>query len=542
MIKFKISDYAVFDDGFGNCSFLGRRKLLYNITNRFVNEKEVQRYCFSGLFRNGKSSLFHEVERIINDRSASEYNGKTIAICYSLGNWSPADQSLFEDIMEAIHDKVRQFLPHEVDSEPYYRAFRSCSTISCRARKASDYLKYLHDNHFHIALFIDEFQLLPNYEECSYQELSNLHSLPYICIAYVGRLPFNVTVKQMKTFPLMGASLPCEQETVMGFSDEDIDLFRKEFVTQYNFDLIEGMDLIRYHCGRSPYLFAIVGTEIQRKLDNDRNSAISREWLETVLTSRNFEEYFESNVDYVLRNDQINGMDNLTRLQRIMIGPSIGIRKNDMNIMREMGYIDRFGEQDFALTPSFIEWLRRQEITGTLPDKMVRAERLLKHLIRSKASEIERMSEAADTIPTATYGYQWTTLDRSILGMQLSTIPKSTSNVEQFGEPYSLGSNIIMAKYARWINTEHDNNRPVDLLEVLLLKDRLGILMARWNLFSPYLGGTDSEWQGRLIRWCAARDPALHANDYLSEQDEAECERCCDEIIRRIGPMFANVG
>jgi len=540
MIKFKISGRAVTDDGYGNCSFLGRGPLVYEIAKRFSEEREV-RYSYSGLFRNGKSSLFHEAARVINLMPASEYDGKTVAVCFSLENWVSADQTLLEGVIGTIHNKVRAFLPDGAECERYYQAFRACSTLMDRTQRAADYLEYLSENQLYIVLFMDEFQLLPNYEECRYQELSGLHNLPNMSIAYVGRLPFSVTVKQMKSFPAMGAFLPCDQEVVMGFSDDDIELFCREFMEQYEFDLSGYMEMIRYHCGRSPYLFALVGREIQNVLKWRQRGTISTEWFRKIFASRAFEDYKLINVDYVLKFDQMNGMDNFTRLQRIMIGPRIGIQENDMNVLREMGYIDQFDGQYYAITPAFSEWLSMQELTGELPVKMIRAERLLKHLIRSKAAEIIASSEAADLIPETEKGYTWSDFDRAILGMRLTKVPERANNAASYGRTYTLDPSA-REKYAIWILGEHAQSRKADLLEVMLLKDRLAILTARWELFEPHLGGTADEWKDRLIHWCTARNPALHANDYLTKQDEAKCERCCDEFLRRIGPMFPDVG
>ena len=135
----------------------------------------------------------------------------------------------------------------------------------------------------------------------------------------------------------------------------------------------------------------------------------------------------------------------------------------------------------------------------------------------------------------------WSDFDRAILGMRLTKVPERANNAASYGRAYTLDPSA-REKYAIWILGEHAQSRKADLLEVMLLKDRLAILTARWELFEPHLGGTADEWKDRLIHWCTARNPALHANDYLTKQDEAKCERCCDEFLRRIGPMFPDVG
>ena len=549
-ITFKISGEAVIDDGYGNRSFIGREGLLFHLLELFRTPSK-ERYGFSGLFKNGKTSLFKEVQRNINLRNSEKSAGRIIAVYFNIQMWE-TKEFLSAIMGEVIKEVRRQIREKANDSE--YRAYfdqvtQSKSDEACAAA-AEECLVFLRENRINIVLFLDEFQMLAPGEDskkaviqsCTFQKLACLNNLSFMKIAYIGRLPFDMTVSMMPSCPA-NEMIPCEQKTVHGFDDQDIELYYRVFEGKYGFNLKQYQEEIQKHCGRSPYLYAVLATELQTMLRENRYDDISLQWIQSrLMNDRLIEAYRRHNIEAVLKKDNWNGMDCLTRLQRIMIGPRIGIRRNDEEIMRQMGYIDSFGpDKPFAVTPSFVEWLKTQEITGELPSKMVRAEKLLKHLIRKKANAIIAQSEHADTVPERTGDYLWQRpLDRAILGMELRKVPATRAHKGEYGSRYWL-DDAARKKYASWLSIDHAVERPSDLLDVLLLQDRLAILLSRWDLFIDEMGDSAAAWRERLISWSVARNPALHASDYLSEADEAACEKACDDFLRVIGPMFPNV-
>lgn len=519
-------------------SFLGRGRLIYEFYNLLQNHIG-SKYAFSGLYRNGKTSLFHEIERLI-DLSEKKNEIKSLVAFISLQDVDPDEQQLLSTVIDAIDSKIRAFLTDFSEIDTAYSCFKNAKTNRLQLEKAEDYLKALFAKGIRIILFIDEFQVLPDYVAWKYQELANLHHIELLTIAYIGRLPFDVTVKSMSTYPNKGADLPIKQKTVPGFADDDIEEFYNVFLEQYDYDIKEYMDTIFYQCGRSPYLYAYLGEALQEKLSEEGQSHIDNKWIEHLFASRIIQrQYYENNIQDVLKNDIMGDMDNYTRLQRIMIGPRIGIRKQDMMIMEEMGYIEKNDVSYYAVTPYFLDWLRSQEITGELPTKIVDAEKLLTVFIRSKRDEIVSKTASFKAAANVEIDDVWTEFDKAIIKMELMKIPENKEDISQYGQKYTLESSV--SKYRNYIVTEREkNHRPVDLLDVLLVKDKLGLLTANWDLFSAYLGSL-TDWKDKLISWCLARNPDLHANVYLTEREELECERGCDDILRTLRPLFPNV-
>lgn len=182
------------------------------------------------------------------------------------------------------------------------------------------------------------------------------------------------------------------------------------------------------------------------------------------------------------------------------------VRRNADDVMLQMGYTDRYGDaRCYPITPSFFKWLRQQGITGELPTKMRHAEILLKALIRPKEVELIRNTpqNMQFSDPEAHNGrkYSWAPLDLAILNMDLARVPDSNHKRNKFGKTYKLGWDMgVIIKYTRYIYSELDENRSPDLLGVLLLKDRFGILAANWGLFAGAFGGSSlDDWRGRLI-------------------------------------------
>ena len=109
--------------------------------------------------------------------------------------------------------------------------------------------------------------------------------------------------------------------------------------------------------------------------------------------------------------------------------------------------------------------------------------------------------------------------------------------VQHYGEIYRLDNRSIN-RYVNYIQNEWDKDRPADLLEVLLLYHRIGILLACWDTMGAAFGGTMEQWRDRLIYWNSARNPTMHANDYLTTEEERACELSCDQIITKLGPLY----
>lgn len=523
-------------------SFIGRRTLLNRLQRELCVDSDA-RVSYCGLLKIGKTSLMRRFEEQVN-RGRIERDGCRCVVAYYALYTLAARESLFKCLTERIGKTIfeqRIDCPEEVLR--LEREVAEADDSREQIRRMSRYVAALHENGIRIILILDELQSLPENEGLSFADFAMLHEMRDISIAYVGRFPFDKTMNDLSP-SVWSSRLTCKQGVVLGFDEEDMEEYRSVFYNLYGYDITWMLDDLERYCGRSPFLLACFGEEIMFKLADGDPLSIDHKWLAEIYASYHPTTY-ERNVQEQLALDVYEDRTNLDRLQRIVIGPQIGIHEWDMTLMKQLGYITFTNSARYAISPSFENRLRCLPISGELPTKLVTAETYLRKLIHKKIFEISAEHPFSEPVETVTEigKYQWSAEERTILNLELMRIPNKVTEKRRLDSTYRLydaarGENKDAEKYALWVLNKKATLPMADIEEVMLLHDRLGLINGCWKYFADYFEGGDRRaWRENFYLMCVARNPALHAGT-LTREEQIDCERACDAIIRSLGGLW----
>lgn len=536
--RFETSNYA--EEG----SFIGRRTMLNRLGRELCVDADV-RVSYCGLLKIGKTSLVRRFEEQIN-HSCVERNGyRCIVVYFTLYTLDAAENSLFKCLTEMISKALsKQRVTISEESIILKQKVLGAEKSSDQARQMSEYVASLYANGIRIILILDELQSAPEKQGLVFTDFALLHGMRHISIAYVGRLPFDKTMNDLSP-SAWNSRLACKQRVILGFNEEDMQEYCSVFYELYGYDITWMLEKLDYYCGRSPFLLACFGEEILYKLEDEGAIAIDHDWLDKIYKSLRPGMY-EDDVENQLSLDTYRNMNNLERLLRIVIGPQIGIQEWDIAMMKELGYITVTDRATYAISPRFMKRLEKMPISGELPTKLVTAETYLRRLIHMKLPEICQANPFSEPIETrcGKKKHLWTEAERTILNLELKKIPDNVPEKRKLDGVYKLYDSMRTdrkdspdEKYALWIENKKETMPNANIEEVMLLKDRLALINGCWRFFKEYFDNGDRDyWKVRFYLMCVARNPALHAGT-LTEQEQIECERVCDDIIRLLGKL-----
>lgn len=526
-------------------SFIGRQVLLSKLKRELCTDADV-RVSYCGLLKIGKTSLMHRFEDQVN-KGHMERNGYRFIVAYYSLYLLGAGESLFERLTEKIDEALSALqiaCPYELLQ--LKQKVSAAEKSRDQAKRMSEYVDALYQQGLRVILVLDEFQSLPESGAVTFADYALLHGMRHISIACVGRLPFDKTMNELAP-STWNNRLTCRQGVIYGFDEEDLQEYRAIFYSQFSYDMTWMQEELEYYCGRSPYLLSCFGEEIMLALQDSNADAIDAQWLDRVANTYHplmYDDYVQNQ----LERDSYGGMTNLERLLRIVIGPQIGIREWDISMMKELGYITSTGKADYAISPRFMKRLERMPISGELPTKLVAAEICLRRLIHKKLPEICEAHSFDEPVETGSgkKRYRWSPEERTILNVELMRIPERVADKNRLDKPYRIYDPVRsrehpeadpVRKYAEWIVQKQATMPSANIEEVMLLKERLSLINGCWPFFAESFGGEAREiWRDKFFLMCIARNPALHAGT-LTDQEQIDCERTCDDILRRLGSL-----
>lgn len=520
-------------------AFIGRKRYLASLRKELCADKDA-RISYCGLLKTGKTSIMARFQEQVNRESFTTPRGyRCVVVYYPLYILTA---SLFVVLTEKIDDTLfAQNIDCSEDVSALRDQVKTAENKHDQARQMSRYVNALYNNGIRVILVLDELQFAPESKVLSFADFALLHNMQNISIAYVGRLLFDKTMNDLSP-SVWNSQLPCQQEVILGFDENDMQEYCSIFYDMYGYDITWLLNDQEYYCGRSPYLLAYFGNIILEKLEYNDPGSINRNWLKTVYDSLVRLQYPEG-VENQLSLDTYRDMTNLERLRRIAVGPGIGIHEWDLALMKQMGYITVTGRASYAISPVFEERLAMLPISGELPTKLVTAETYLRRLIHKKIPEIIMEHKFPEPLQTVIGDKtcQWTDIDRTILNLELRRIPDNVLEKYKLDRPYKLcnpnNNDSPHKKYALWVASKQMTMPEANIEEVMLLKDRLGLIIGCWRYFSDFFdGGSREVWKEKFYLMCIARNPALHAGT-LTEQEQIDCERTCDDIIRSLGNL-----
>ena len=466
--KFSINQRFAKDE-----TFIGRERILGELVSMVRQNSQELRYCFTGLPKIGKTSIFQKLATYLNGQKDQEVGTVSVVVYITMDNYRRSEtrhgettehtlltvvareirNTLVALPSDLVEDSLKAHGPN-VTSDQWLFEQREC---------LQEYLDFLSKSGIRILLLVDEFQRMPRF--CTTQsEYCMLHNMNNLSIFCISRLPFSKVMDEFADSAAVNTyGLNVAQRTIHGFDDRDMDAYYSVFCDQYGCDISHYQPYIDYFCGRSPYMLSFIGQKLLQEIEKGTIDAVDGNWFSYNVTDRTIETHDEAAMN-VMKLDKFRGLNNLERVCRVIFGPRVDIHKEDDNILVDMGLISTMAEIDalydakrYSVTPHFTEKLRREPITGELPTKMRHVEIMIKRMIRSVMADVQvDVAEAPYSSCCDDKGRRehiWTDEEKKVLCIMMKEVPSTLYGVKHFaGNEYKLYSKKKeMMSYANWM-------------------------------------------------------------------------------------------
>ncbi|MCR5213933.1 MAG: hypothetical protein K6E10_05925, partial [Eubacterium sp.] len=494
----------------------------------------------TGLKRFGKTSIaktvINNIIKIVNDKNTLENTGDSNALENIGGNFG--ENIIYDKVIPIFIDlalcgskyELCHYLVEELD---FWIKDNDINEIADNTvyKKRMDDFKNVNENQFyigkvfsifglinrlqyHIILFIDEFDKASdifntNQDYEFLRELCTNNDKGTSLVLISRRQVYMIENRNQNNSTLHGV---VQTYPIKGFNDSDLESFFEK-LKEYGIELSESeKERLDYYCGKSPFLNSMFAFEMvndYKKKINDYSEIISIN-IDDIYRRRqiDIENYYRS-VYACLENDKISvdeayqDASSIEKLVGIILGPSIDVIQQDIDLMENMGYLRKDVEPYISISRHFTNYLRRVPLNVDTWTSILGLEKKIKSMIRKKIME-EYTVEYID--------YElW----------------------EEIFE--NAGAGNILDTYDRFIDDSmNEYQMDVDLLDVCSLDVAVDILRINWeNWFSQYFNNDGWEiWEDKLRLCAKARNPMAHGHaEFLSPETRSQVNNYSEEII-----------
>lgn len=482
-----------------------------------------------GLYGFGKTSLVKEVLERVNE----EADGKTITIFVNLGTLS-SFPALLHKVSAELHKELEAADAAEVLEDDKYKRYKEVLDTDNR----SDWESIKYRNTFEdvftwlcskpkrsdkkpkpgcrVILAIDEFDKASDkFTQEDFELLRDLFSGRDIraSLVLVSRRRINMIEK--KNFSNSTFHGIVQTERIDGFDEEDMKLYYGVLKDKYGIDVSEDVrERLRYYCGRSPYLLSMFAQKIVEAYpfgDGDLNVENAEQIYDECNDDIN--QYYEGILTY-LKDDKIPGekMSTMEKLIGVIMGPIIGIGKEDIGLLRGMGYLYREGDEYKSISGHFTNcYLRREARSVDAWAAIINVDKKIKAVIRKQIMLYH--------------------------------------NVEYI--TYDLWNNIFspseLTRYDKFIEDtmrerDYQIDSVVDPLDVCGMTVAVTILKRYWSGWFSKFFNNDSwdKWEDKLLSCAKARNPIAHGHpEFLSPERVSAVNTYCKMILDQLSDTDA---
>lgn len=497
-------------------SMIGYEYHLKKIINTIVNTNT--NLSITGIKRSGKTSLIKEaIRRIEKD------DEKIIFLSIDLAKYNS-----FSEFLRKIVLTVERVVKKNSDLKANEDIIEQLSNIREESPEDFMYREYIGDlfysicdEGYRITLVIDEFdeatqlfsrtadfELLRNWASDSDMKLSLL-LISRRQVYMIEKRNFNNS-----TFHGIVTSYP-----INGFSVEDIMDFTNVLGKNGVFLDDEQLSRIWYYAGKSPYVWSYFGYYIIEEYEKNENAIIDIDKLFQEKLVVDLSDHFDAIYDN-LSTDKISSEENTTemntidKLNAVIFGPKLGITNDDIDVMKNLGYLDNRDTAYYSISDYFTDLLkvRYSPSKNSVFEAIINVEKKLKYIIN------ENIVGLIDFYKV--YGVSENEIQKSIL--------RNTEGIDE-------GS---IRRYDGFVS----NNRKVfekesTCFDVMSLKDSAKIIGGCWEtLFKKYFNDDDFEvWKEMFEKCGMARNPVAHGSENLLSDDDKTiigvyCKKINDQL------------
>lgn len=490
-------------------SQIGYKRHIKKIARLLTDNSNIS---ITGLPRFGKTSL---VKTVLN--SLKQYDDSGLLIIFL----DLAKYKTFSDVLEAIWIKLEDSLHNSAKPELLETKIFKLQTEKVELAIKNGKLNHLRmglenciswisDQNFKIILVMDEFDAASNIFTSTsdfeyFRDLASNSDFD-LSLLLISRRPVYMIEKKnliQSTFHGVLQSYP-----INGFNLDDMDQYFSILDKLYDIRVNDSeKNVLLHYCGRSPFLFSIIGHELVEMLEADGPVCIEKAYRNNEVDFRNYFNSIASNLSEDVPADSIfgiNGMSTLHKLIALIIGPKINLTERDLHFMEDMGYLFTDQSRYFAISPSFTNFLREHPVNSDVWNSLIGLQKKINAMIRKQVMKDKKTDYILYDV--------WQEI------FELAGVGGSLDTYDDFIKD-------AMETYAE----------SVDLLDVCSLRASTQILRVFWEKwFSPFFNHDRwDKWNYKFELCAKARDPMAHGHEeYLSVEEKTAVECYCKEILK----------
>lgn len=497
-------------------SLIGYQRHIDYIVGSFLNNK--RNLSVTGVKRIGKTSLAKEAMRIIKNKEKDKFIIVEVDLARCEDYLSFLKTLLNKTKHEVKHDFL--LLERKEIEELIVQCYNCIGDKFMLQNSLEELFEEINSYEKRIIIMIDEFDAATNIFTSTpdFEFLRNLSSNSdlNISLLLISRRQIYMIEKRNSnnsTFHGIITSYP-----INGFNKEDMNQFFDKLYQNYVIEIpTELKARIAYYAGRSPYIWSMFGSAIVENFDSENGLDIDDLFKKHFVDMKDHYKAIYDNLstDMIYTEGKPVTDTTIDKLVEILYGPNIDIKPADIEILKELGYldVDDYGRY-YAVSAYFTDFIRGKvtKLKGSFFENIIQTERCVKNII---SIEMPKLCE------------KYMICDASMNDCQkkLLIITGIASDRKIMQHDISIESN------RRLFNQEST------YLDVMSLKDSFKMIMCNWeDVFSKYFDGMELDGWEEIFEKCAkARNPVAHGHEeFLSNEERKMTEKYCIEILNHL--------
>lgn len=483
-------------------SFLGRKEQLEYL--RRVYLESTARTCKSivGLTRVGKTSLARNVFQNVP--------ADTILITEDLGEWSTY-QELWQAIAFQLRDRLEAAGAWSVTLKENIDALAENEIHWIKLnRTVKKIFEELSERGMKTILVLDEFDYAATmFVETRHFELFRTlfsdarYAVSAMLLSRRSLHTIEGSTYQSSTFHGVVDEIP-----LIGFDDDDIEEYYQVF-SDRGITLTEKQkESIEYYAGRLPFLLSIVGHYILECVQSGNSDTQGMDCdinIDEIFLDKckSINDYYRDCVEHLKRDDD------LKRLIPFVLGPNVGVTKNDKDELLRLGYLREVDGELMSISPYFRHFLSIEVMESSVWDNIINMEKKIKQLLEVEMIELIRhYRSGGKTLHDVQYG-----LLQSVKGIGKKDIDRYKIYISNNQKVFHIQSTYF---------------------DVMSLADAIKIVRDCWvDIFGCYFKeNLYAAWEHKFVKCAKARNPVAHGHEeYLTELDKNEIDTYCKQFF-----------
>lgn len=485
----------------------------------------------TGLKRSGKTSLVKEAIRKIESET-----DKIIFVKIDLARYKTFKEFL-KKIFQSLKKQIRKRteLAQNTEISDTIQELEEIDIFSDEfsfREVLSDlfYEIYHQDDRYKIVLMIDEFDEAANIfqETADYELLRNWASDGDTCVSLLLISRRQVYMIEKRNFNNSTFHGIINSHPIKGFDKQDIQEYLN-VLCGYDIKLnAEQLERIRYYAGRSPYVWSMFGSCLVEEKRKNNNMQIDIDDIfinnKAVDLNDHFKAVYHNLTTDKILDDSPGQMSSIDKLSAIIFGPKLGVTRDDISVLKILGYLDETQEGYYSVSGYFTEYLKNKysAIRNSMFEGIINVEKKLKKLLDNNLTKLVDAYQISG--------------DNSNINDIQKQILQNTSGIDE----------SAIRRYDSFIN----NNKRVfkqdsTYFDVMSLKDSSKIIKSCWeSVFAKYFNNDDYDtWKEVFGKMGNARNPVAHGHEeFLTEEDKKIIDVYCKKINDQLTDDMISTG